>query len=42
LRDNTLGFKKRLREIGFYHDLSDAYITQTVSPRYVIEEAVGA
>lgn len=39
LRDNTLGFKKRLREIGFYNDLSDAYITQTVSPRYVIKEA---
>jgi hypothetical protein len=30
-------FKRRLREIGFYEDLSDAYITQTISPRYTIE-----
>ena len=37
LRVNTEGFKRRLREIGFYKDLSDAYITQTVSPRYVIK-----
>jgi hypothetical protein len=29
-------FKRRLREIGFYEDLSDAYITQTISPRYTI------
>ena len=26
----------RLREIGFYRDLSDAYVTQTVTPRYRI------
>jgi hypothetical protein len=37
LRANMNGFKRRLREIGFYKDLSDAYVTQTVSPRYVIE-----
>ena len=37
LRANMLGFKRRLREIGFYKDLSDAYVTQTVSPRYVID-----
>ena len=24
------------REVGFYRDLSDAYITQTVTPRYQI------
>jgi macrodomain Ter protein organizer (MatP/YcbG family) len=39
LRANLVGFKQRLREIGFYKDLSDAYVTQTVSPRYVIERA---
>jgi hypothetical protein len=38
LRENLVGFKRRLREIGFYKDLSDAYISQTVSPRYVIAE----
>lgn len=36
LRDNLIGFKRRLREIGFYRDLSDAYVTQTVTPRYQI------
>jgi hypothetical protein len=36
LRDNLSGFKRRLREIGFYRDLSDAYVTQTVTPRYQI------
>lgn len=39
LRLNTESFKRRLREIGFYEDLSDAYITQKVSPRYVINRA---
>ncbi|MCD9501967.1 hypothetical protein GLP37_07245 [Photobacterium phosphoreum] len=38
LRDNLVGFKRRLREIGFYRDLSDAYVTQTVTPRYQIDE----
>jgi hypothetical protein len=36
LRGNFEAFKARLREIGFFQDLSDAYITQTVSPRYTI------
>jgi hypothetical protein len=37
LRSNLASFVGRLREVGFYRDLSDAYITQTVSPRYTIE-----
>ena len=37
LRDNMIAFVARLREIGFYRDLSDAYVTQTVTPRYRIE-----
>ena len=36
LRRNVEAFKTRLREIGFFQDLSDAYITQTVTPRYTI------
>ncbi len=36
LRFNLEAFKRRLREIGFYEDLSDAYVTQKVSPRYTI------
>jgi hypothetical protein len=36
LRSNFTAFIARLREIGFYRDLSDAYITQTISPRYQI------
>lgn len=36
LRLNVLAFTARLREIGFYRDLSDAYVTQTVVPRYTI------
>ena len=38
LRKNKEIFKNRLREIGFYQDLSDAYITQNIYPRYKIEE----
>lgn len=38
LRENVAAFTARLREIGFYQDLSDAYITQTVTPRYTIGE----
>jgi hypothetical protein len=34
LRENEEDFKDRLREIGFYTDLSDAYNAQHVSPRY--------
>jgi hypothetical protein len=37
LRLNLETFKRRLREIGFYEDLSDAYVTQMVSPRYPIK-----
>jgi hypothetical protein len=36
LRLNLHAFTARLREIGFYRDLSDAYVTQTVVPRYAI------
>jgi hypothetical protein len=39
LRLNLEAFKRRLREIGFYEDLSDAYVTQKVSPRYSIERS---
>jgi hypothetical protein len=42
LRLNLEAFKRRLREIGFYEDLSDAYVTQKVSPRYAIERIDGA
>lgn len=38
LRDNMQMFVARLREVGFYRDLSDAYVTQTVTPRYRIEK----
>lgn len=38
LRDNMIAFVARLREVGFYRDLSDAYVTQTVTPRYRIEK----
>ena len=41
LRLNLEAFKRRLREIGFYEDLSDAYVTQKVSPRYAIERSNG-
>lgn len=34
LRENRAAFVARLREIGFYTDLSDAYLTQTITPRY--------
>lgn len=36
LRENRAAFIGRLREIGFYNDLSDAYLTQTIAPRYRI------
>ena len=34
---NLINLKRRLREIGFYTDLSDAYNTQTIRPRYPID-----
>lgn len=37
LRLNVESFKRRLREIGFFQDLSDAYITQTIAPRYTVK-----
>jgi hypothetical protein len=36
LRENVRAFTGRLREVGFYRDLSDAYVTQTITPRYRI------
>ncbi|MEV5411515.1 hypothetical protein AB0K60_22090 [Thermopolyspora sp. NPDC052614] len=38
LRENTQAFTAQLREIGFYSDLSDAYLTQTITPRYVVTD----
>jgi hypothetical protein len=37
LRENRAAFVARLREIGFYSDLSDAYLTQIITPRYTVE-----
>ncbi|SDJ28057.1 hypothetical protein SAMN05192558_11463 [Actinokineospora alba] len=36
LRANSAAFLQRLREIGYYQDMSDAYLTQTITPRYAI------
>jgi hypothetical protein len=33
-RENVDAFKNKLRQIGFYTDLSDAYILQKIRPRY--------
>jgi hypothetical protein len=41
-RDNVRALKDRLREIGFYDDVSDAYNAQVVRPRYNIEVGGGA
>ncbi|WP_295454524.1 hypothetical protein, partial [uncultured Thiodictyon sp.] len=41
LRQNTSAFTARLREVGFYRDLSDAYVSQTVTPRYRIDPPPG-
>lgn len=38
LRANTEAFTTRMREIGFYDDLSDAYLTQVITPRFTITE----
>jgi hypothetical protein len=40
-RENLRGLKDRLREIGFYDDLSDAYNVQTIRPRYPIGQQGG-
>ena len=36
LRANVAHFKDRLREVGFFRDLSDAFVTQTITPRYTM------
>lgn len=41
-KENVRDLKDRLREIGFYDDLSDAYIAQTIRPRYPINERRGS
>ena len=41
LRRNAEDFKGRLREIGFFRDLSDAFVTQTITPRYTISASEG-
>jgi hypothetical protein len=38
VRENVRALKDRLREIGFYDDLSDAYNAQTIRPRYPIAQ----
>ena len=40
-RENVLALKDRLREIGFYDDLSDAYNAQTIRPRYRLDSERG-
>jgi hypothetical protein len=42
IRNNKIAFKNKLREIGFFQDLSDAYITQHVTPRYRINQQPAA
>lgn len=41
-RENVRALKDRLREIGFYDDLSDAYNAQTIRPRYEIDQRQGS
>lgn len=40
-RENVRALKDRLREIGFYDDLSDAYNAQTIAPRYYLDRKAG-
>lgn len=35
-KENVAAFKNKLRQIGFYNDLSDAFILQKIRPRYEI------
>ena len=35
-KENVEAFKLKLRQIGFYNDLSDAYLLQRIRPRYEI------
>lgn len=41
LRQNRTDFENRLREIGFFRDLSDAFVTQTITPRHTISASSG-
>ena len=41
LRGNVAHFKERLREVGFFRDLSDAYVAQTITPRYTMTASKG-
>ncbi|ALU27410.1 hypothetical protein [Myroides odoratimimus] len=36
-KENVDAFKSKLRQIGFYNDMSDAYILQKVRPRYELK-----
>lgn len=36
-KENVEAFKSKLRQIGFYNDMSDAYILQKVRPRYELK-----
>jgi hypothetical protein len=38
LAANVTRFKNRLRETGLFTDLSDAFLAQTVRPRFVLRE----
>lgn len=37
-KENVEAFKQKLRQIGFYNDLSDAYILQKIRPRYELNK----
>jgi hypothetical protein len=37
-KENVEAFKMKLRQIGFYNDLSDAYILQRIRPRYELKD----
>ena len=36
-KENVEAFKMKLRQIGFFDDLSDAYILQKIRPRYELK-----
>ena len=40
-KDNVNGLKSKLREIGFFNVLSDAYLMQRIHPRYSINQNEG-
>lgn len=37
-KENMDAFRNKLRQIGFYSDLSDACILQKIRPRYKIDD----